>query len=159
MNTIDFAIKMELEGQNYYLEQAELNKDNELHTVFTILASSEKEHASLLQKYKMREVLYLSEHFIRPDIKPVFRNLESFQKEHTEKQLDVYRLALIQEEKSIELYQDMMKDAVDPSDKDLFEYLIKQEKEHLNLFEDMVTMLLKPEEWVESAEFGVREEY
>ncbi|MDF2943959.1 MAG: rubrerythrin [Herbinix sp.] len=159
MNTIDFAIKMELEGQKYYLEQSEINKDNELHTVFAMLAASEMEHAELLQRYKMREALYLSRHFIRPDIKPVFRDLKSFQKEHTEKQLDAYRLASIQEEKSIELYQEMLNEAVEPSDKEVFEFLIGQEKEHLNLFEDLVIMLLRPEEWVESAEFGVREDY
>lgn len=159
MNTIDFAINMELEGQKYYLEQMDINKDNELHRVFSILAASEKEHAQLLTKYKEKEALDLSIDFIRPEIKTVFGEMKSFQKEDAVKQLDAYRLATVQEEKSIELYQDLLLKANETQDKELFEYLIRQEKEHLNLFEDMVIMLIRPDEWVESAEFGIREDY
>ncbi|MDF2611923.1 MAG: rubrerythrin [Lachnospiraceae bacterium] len=159
MHTIDFAINMELEGKKYYLEQADINKDNELNTVFHILAKSEQEHANLLIKFQKNESFYLTDSFIRPEIKSVFKDLQSFQKEHTQKQLDVYRMASSQEEKSIELYKDMLQNADNPLDKELFKYLIAQENEHLHLFEDLVIMLLRPEEWVESAEFGIREEY
>jgi rubrerythrin len=159
MHTIDFAINMELEGKKYYLEQAEINKENELNRVFNILAKSEQEHADLLLKFQKNESFYLTDSFLQPDIKSVFQDLKNFQKEHTQKQLDVYRLASGQEEKSIELYKDMLQNAENPLDKELFQFLIKQEKEHLHLFEDLVIMLLRPEEWVESAEFGIREEY
>ncbi|HWQ41417.1 MAG TPA: rubrerythrin, partial [Desulfosporosinus sp.] len=40
-----------------------------------------------------------------------------------------------------------------------FEYLIKQEEDHYTIIEQLVSLLSRPEEWVESAEFGVREEY
>ncbi len=159
MITIDFAINMELEGQKYYLEQADINKDNALNIVFTILAASEKEHALLLTKFKENEKFDLNDNFIQPEFKPVFRDLKNFRKEHTEKQLDCYRLASSQEDKSIQLYQDMLAKAVEPQEKELFEYLISQEKEHLALFEELVIMLTRPEEWVESAEFGIREDY
>ncbi|MHB8130891.1 MAG: ferritin-like domain-containing protein [Mobilitalea sp.] len=161
MNTIDFAINMELEGQKYYLEQMDINKDNELYKVFSILAKSEKEHAQLLMKYKVKEDLDQNNFsdFIRPEIKTVFKELKGFPKEHATKQLDAYRLASEQETKSIELYQEMLLKATEPRDQELFEYLIRQEKEHLNLFEDLVVMLIRPDEWVESAEFGVREDY
>ena len=159
MNTLDFAINMELEGQNYYLEQMVSNKDNELHKVFSILAASEKEHAQLLMKYKEKESFDLKNDFIRPEIKTVFQVLKSFPKEHAIKQLEAYRLASEQETKSIELYQDLLLQAIEPRDQELFKYLIHQEKEHLNLFEDLVIMLIRPDEWVESAEFGIREDY
>jgi rubrerythrin len=159
MNTIDFAIDLEQEGQKYYLEQAELNKDNELYTVFILLAESEKLHEELLKKRKEKEAYVLRDDYIRPNVKPVFRELKSFDQAHREKQLDVYRLAVSQEEKSIELYQDLKKQATELQDNELFNYLIHQEQEHLILFEELVTMLTRPEEWVESAEFGIREEY
>ena len=158
MNTIDFAIDMEQEGYKYYLEQAEVNEHNELHTVFLLLAESEKEHKELLKKRKESEN-YTMNDFIRPDIKQVFKDLNNFRKEHSEKQLDVYRIASQQEEKSIRLYQDLLKETSEPENIELFHFLIRQEKEHLNLFEDLVLMLTRPEEWVESAEFGVREDY
>ena len=158
MKTIDFAINMEQEGHKYYLEQAELNKDNELGAVFLLLAESEKEHKNLLMKRKKSEEYDLKD-FIRPNVKQVFHELKNFQKDHTEKQLDVYRMALSQEEKSIELYQDLLKETSEPENKELFNFLIQQEKEHFNLFDDLIIMLLRPEEWVESAEFGEREDY
>jgi rubrerythrin len=57
------------------------------------------------------------------------------------------------------LYQDLLANAEGPLENEIFEYLISQEKEHLTLFEELVTLLTRPEEWVESAEFGIREDY
>lgn len=159
MNTIEFAINMEKEGQKYYLEQAEANKDNELHKVFLVLAESEKEHIDLLKKRKKLEPNKLGDIFIRPDIKKVFREIKNFRKEGRDKQLDVYRLAYTQEEKSINLYTDLLSLTTVPENQELYKYLIQQEKEHLNLFEDLVILLTRPEEWVESADFGERDEY
>ncbi|MGB4660088.1 MAG: ferritin family protein [Mobilitalea sp.] len=159
MKTLDFAINMEQEGYKYYAEQAEFNKDNELQKVFQVLSKSEKEHAALLQKRKKQEAFDLNAKFELPEIKNVFKSLKNFRKEHTTKQLDVYKLASSQEEKSIDLYNDMLSKSSDDKDKELFTFLIKQEKEHLILFEELVAMLMRPEEWVENAEFGEREEY
>lgn len=159
MNTIDFAINMELEGQKYYLDLAERNMDNELHKVFLLLADSEKQHASLLEKYKKQEALNLNDRFIRPEFKSVFTDLKHFQKDHSVKQLDAYRIACEQEEKSIELYKNMKFKAENELEEEIFDYLIRQEEEHLILFEELVKMVTRPEEWVESAEFGLREDY
>ncbi len=158
MNTIDFAINMELEGQKYYLDQAELNRDNELHAVFLMLADSEEGHANLLRRYKSKEALTLQADFVRPGLKSVFDGLGNFSKEDNTRQLDVYRIACQQEEKSIQLYREMEEQA-EESEKELFRYLVRQEEEHLLLFEELVKLLTRPEEWVESAEFGIREEY
>ena len=158
MNTIDFAINMELEGQKYYLDQAELNRDNELHAIFLMLADSEEGHANLLRRYKSKEALTLQADFVRPGLKSVFDGLGNFSKEDNTRQLDVYRIACQQEEKSIQLYREMEEQA-EESEKELFRYLVRQEEEHLLLFEELVKLLTRPEEWVESAEFGIREEY
>jgi rubrerythrin len=159
MNTIDFAISMELEGQKYYLDLAELNKDNELYKVFSLLADSEKQHAELLKKYQKNETLSLEDQFVQPEFKSVFKDLKQFRKEHSAKQLDAYRLACEQEEKSINLYKDMKAKAKNLSEAEMYDYLIHQEEEHLILFEELVKMVTRPEEWVEAAEFGIREEY
>ncbi len=161
MNNLDFAIQMELDGQKYYLEQAEIYRDSELSTVFRYLADAEKEHAALLTKIKKQEPYELKEKNSTPELKSIFRGQPHFQPgdERAAKQRDVYRLAAEQEEKSIELYQKMKSEASMEKDKELFDFLILQEKEHLNLFDNLVILLLRPEEWVESAEFGIRDEY
>lgn len=161
MNTLEFAIGMEVEGQKYYLEQSEKNTNNELYQIFQLLAASEKEHAELLKNRQMQKEIEYKNNNTLSDIRGVFAGMQNFKGklEQTTKQIDVYRLALTMEEKSISLYFDMLSQADNQQDKELFIFLLQQEKEHRNLFEDLVILLLRPEEWVESAEFGVREEY
>jgi len=48
VSALKFAIQMELDGERYYLEQAELNKDNNLRPVFVMLAGEERKHAEIL---------------------------------------------------------------------------------------------------------------
>ena len=159
MNTIDFAISMEEDGRRYYLEQAERNKDNELRTVFLLLADSEKDHAELLRQYKNREDISLQGNFVGLELKSVFHGMKIFHKEDSDRQKEVYRIACEQEEKSIHLYKELEAQARDEFDRELFRYLILQEEGHLALFEELVRLVTRPEEWVESAEFGLREEY
>jgi rubrerythrin len=53
----------------------------------------------------------------------------------------------------------MLKASDNDKDKELFEFLLREERKHLTLFDELVKMLTRPEEWVESAEFGLREDY
>jgi rubrerythrin len=162
MNTLEFAIQMEMEGRKYYLEQANKNQDNAaLNKVFNLLADSEKEHENLLRKRLNNEEYILDEVSSTNKVKTVFHGLKDYEasKIRSTTQLDVYRLAADIEEKSIKLYQEMLKEAKDDKDRRLFEFLLEEEKQHLVLFEELVKMLTRPEEWVESAEFGLREDY
>ena len=158
--TLELAIQLEIEGQKYYLEQANKNKDNELFKVFNLLADAEKEHEKLLRK-RLNDEDYVLDNSNIDKIKEVFNGLKNFDVKNTLKttQLDVYRLAVDIEEKSIKLYQDMLKEADNDKDKELLKFLINEENQHLILFEEFVKMVSRPEEWVESAEFGLREDY
>jgi rubrerythrin len=158
MNTIDYAIGMELEGHEFYTELADSNKDNELHTVFLLLAESELQHAELLKRFREKANIKLEGHFARPEFRSVFTE-EQFQRMNSPKQLDAYRFAYEREEESIKLYQSMKMGTDNELEKEIYDFLIRQEEEHLTLFEELVKMVTRPEEWVESAEFGIREEY
>ena len=57
MNDLQFAINMERDGEKFYREQAELNKDNALYEVCMMLAEDEKHHA-ILFKNKMNNLPY-----------------------------------------------------------------------------------------------------
>lgn len=161
MNKLEFAINMEMEGRQYYLDQAKKNQDNPLNKIFIILADSEKEHEELLRRRLNKEEYTLKEDDSAKDLKTIFHGLKDYEASDIRNttQLDVYRLAVDIEEKSIELYQSMLEEADNDKDKQLFEFLLKEEKQHLLLFDELVKMLTRPEEWVESAEFGLREDY
>ena len=160
MNSIEFAIKMELDGEKYYKEQAEKNKENALKEVFLTLAKEEGLHAAILQRdkastYELQQSNSLSE------AKDIFKGLSDFKMEvkSVPDTIDVYRLSLEMEKQSIKLYKTCLDEAKDKQEKELYEFLIKQEEDHYAIMDELITLVSRPDEWVESAEFGLRKEY
>lgn len=161
MQLLEFAIQMEMEGRKYYMEQAEKNQDNALNKIFVLLADAEREHEDLLRRRVNKEEYTLNEGDSTRKVITVFNELKDYKASdfRSTAQLDVYRLAVDIEEKSIELYQKMLEESDNDKDKKLFKFLLKEENQHYVLFDELVRMLTRPEEWVEAAEFGLREDY
>lgn len=161
MNSIEFAINMEIDGEKYYREQAEFNKDNSLNGVFLLLAEDENGHAKLLQNELKKMTYELSDNETPANVNNVFKDKGAFKNRFEEipNQLDVYRMALQMEKDSIALYEKLLNEATDEQTKKLFGYLVKQEENHFKIFDNLITLVERPEEWVEDAEFGPREEY
>lgn len=159
MNTLEFAIQMELDGEKYYREQAELNKDNPLNSVCTLMADEEKKHAEILESKKNSLAYELPDSKLPSDAKNIFAGAKDIQvsgKQHP--QLLFYREASEMEKKSISLYSDFLAGAATDEEKKLFEYLVHQEKQHLALIEELDRLLTHAEDWIESPEFGRRED-
>ena len=161
MNYIEFAIQMEIDGENYYKDQAGKNKGNPLEKVFLDLAADEKKHAELVRNYADAVDYKLDDDNAYVEFQNVFKAEPDFKMEGKvdADQLDAYRLALKKEEESIYLYKKMKTEAENEKGKALFDYLIKQEEYHFRIFDEMVEHLRKAEEWVEDAEFGKRDTY
>ncbi len=159
MDILQYAINMELDGEKYYREQAEKNKGNELHGLCNWLAEEEKRHAGILEN-KINKVTY---RLIDSDLFLSFPNIYSDAKDiETEGQRDsnqlaFYRIAADTEKNSIDLYEKFLKEAKE-DEKEIFQYLIKQEKQHYEVFEELSRILTNAEQWIESPEFGRREE-
>ncbi|HHY25333.1 MAG TPA: ferritin family protein [Desulfitobacterium dehalogenans] len=161
MNALEFAIKMELEGERYYREQAEVNQGNSLKSIFLMLADDEKMHAQILEKKANKLDYSLEPKETLATAKHVFSDKVRIKNEIKEipSQIDVYRAALENERESIQLYQKCASEAADVETKALFEYLILQEEDHYAVLDRLISLLSHAEEWVEDAEFGVREDY
>ena len=161
MNILEFAINMELDGEKYYTEQAEINKDNFLKTVFLMLATDERTHAKILQNKSSQLNYDLRQNEMLSQTKNVFNNLPDIKNEIKQiaNQLDTYRLALKNEKESISLYQKLLSDAMDDESKRLFKYLLQQEENHYEIIDQLIILINHSEEWVEAAEFGLRKEY
>ncbi len=160
MDIMEFAINMEIEGENFYNEQADRSKDDRLKTVMLMLANEEKHHAELLVS-KSKELQYqLIKSNTISDAESIFKGLKDFKSDIKEfpDQLDFYRMALDKEQQSIELYNKLLLEVTDDKSKELFEYIIDQEKDHYKIIEELVLLLKHAKDWVESAEFGIREE-
>lgn len=157
MNVMEFAVNLETEGEEFYRKQAKLNKDNQLYGMFTSLADDEHMHAEILKK-RTTDFSDLPDSNLLDDI-DVFSDEKQFKIEYKQSpdQLDYYREALKKEQESIDLYTKLMNE--NSENAKLFEYLIAQENKHYNLIYDLITLLERSESWVESPEFGVREDY
>lgn len=158
MKNIEFAINMELEGIKFYTKHAELNKDNNLYSICNMLAEDEKRHAQMLIDSSKNNSFKLSGKEADPSKENVFSNMSKAELKGIG-QLDFYRIALEKEQESIDLYADFSKEAVEPSEKTFFDYMINQEQHHYNILDNIVSLIQNSEEWVEAAEFGIRKEY
>lgn len=158
MDALKDAIQMELEGEKYYTEQATASRLHNLKVVFGMLAEDERNHAGILNRKLEGQPYELHDggHF---PAKNVFDGMADFEIDIKKipEQVDLYRLALEKEKQSIELYQKLLLETTDTME--MFEYLIKQEHEHYGILEEIIKMVNRPNDWVESAEFGLREEY
>ncbi len=161
MNRIDFAIRMEKDGERYYREQAKLYAETPLQKIFRTLAEAEQQHAALFEQKKSGQNPIIPDNEGIIDRKNIFQGLSDYKHEFIDKpgQLEVYRLARDLEQKSIALYDAMLAEATDPDDKAMLMFIINQERDHFALFDELATLLNRPVEWVEDAEFGNREEY
>lgn len=126
-----------------------------------MLATDESHHAQMLRNRKNRESNQLEDSGILLDTKNIFNESNDIKSDDklTPSQLDFYRIAAEKEKQSIDLYTDLLSKAEQEEDNKIFEYLIAQEKQHAEVLEYAAIMLQHAEEWVESAEFGIRKEY
>lgn len=162
MTSLEFAIRMEHDGEQYYKQQAELNKDNAMHVVFMLLAKDEANHARVLKEKFEQKDAQLKDNTVLKEANNVFVEIKNFLNTNSSdstEQIAVYEEALKREKESIDLYEKLTKESKDETDKTLFKHLVNQEKDHYNIFDNLITMVRRPEDWIESAEFGLREQY
>jgi len=160
MNILEFAINMELDGEKYYNDQAEIINDKYLKNIFLILAKDENSHAKILQNKSNNLSYDLKSNETLSEATNLFKGIKDFKNEIKQKpdQLDLYRVALEKETESIDLYKKLLSQAEDDKSKQLFEFLLKHEKAHYTTLEELVSQLNKSNDWVEAAEFGITSE-
>lgn len=161
MNDLDFAIKMENDGEKYYRDQAEKNKNNRLHVVCLKMADDEKMHAKIIMNKMNRMPLSLTPMDTLENAKNVFEGLGDMKVPEKEilSQFDFYRKAVDIEQKSIALYTEYLAKAEDDIEKELFQFLIDQEKQHFAVLDELSSMIRHSMELQENAEFGLRPNY
>ena len=155
------AIQLQQDGAKYYTEQAERHAQNAMKDVFLLLAEDEKLHAMILQASRDQLPYELQDNGISKKVADLFQSLET-QKEEIPaptEQADVYGAAWEMEKKAVALYEQLLENTDKPDEKALYAFLIDQEKMHAEVMENIYRHINRPNEWVEAAEFGLREEY
>jgi rubrerythrin len=161
MNALQYATEMESEGILYYESQAALFQNTNLERIFSILAEEERKHQKILQSFGQDTVSELPQNSNLIHETNLFFGMEKFADEirANPPQVAVYEMALTIEEKSVRFYENQMDKSSDEHERKVFSFLLSQEIIHVEILEELVTRIRRIDEWVESAEFGNREEY
>lgn len=168
MDIFEFALKLEMESEKYYREQAEKTSFTDLKILLENLANTEARHYKIVEALRLQnnEPLPLTEPSVQGKriFESYIKDAEDLRKAISidklkEEQIDVYRVALIKENESIAIYEKMLQQNQNPNAKFALETLIKEEQAHAEVIDEIIDLLNKVNDWVESAEFNHTEPY
>ena len=168
MDVYDFALKMELDGEKYYREWALKTKYDDLKKALDGLADDEQRHYKIIQTAQHQTFKYLEADPSLSTVRNVFhsykddlaalKNKVSIEKLRDE-QMDVYKVALVKERESVELYKTMQEKTKNADEKAILERLMKEEEGHVAVIDTIIDMLNHVNDWVEAAEFNHQDPY
>ena len=162
MNIYKYAMKMEKDSENYYIELANKTDDAGLQNILRMLANDEVKHYNIIEQMIKTDVsAELAETGILKNAKNIFIKIKgkNLVFDFDLPQINFYRKAQEIEEKSHQHYLEMSDKVEDKTQKSLLLKLAKEEKKHMFLLENLVEFVSRPETWIENAEFNHLDDY
>jgi len=161
MNIINFALQLEVEGEDFYRGLAKKTQNKGIKKIFKMLADDEMKHYETINKMRSTLNITLKETAILKNARNIFeeakKNREDFVAQTDTKEL--WQKAQELEKKSEDFYLQKAKEVPKEEQKELFSKLANEEKKHYFLIENMIEFLSRPMSWIENAEFNHLEEY
>lgn len=156
MNVFDYAMKMELEGEEYYRGLAEATPHPGLKTIFTNLAADERKHFETFRALKGGISDPIPESSTLESSRNIFEKLvdgeiESPTLEHS---LDGYRHGMENEAESAKFYEDAAKREKDENVARLIRRIADEEWDHYRVLENLYQYTLAPQNYLAWGEFG-----
>jgi rubrerythrin len=161
MDILEYAMKMEKDGEQYYRRAAEKVNNKGIKTILSMLADEEVKHYNALARIQAQQPTEMAGTVILADAKNVFEQMnESDEKLDVDAgQTELYKEAQRIEEKSRDFYLEKAEEVSEEQQKELFLRLAEEEKKHYFLLENIIEFVSRPEHWLENAEFCHLEEY
>ena len=160
MNIFEFAIQMEVDGQDFYHQLASKTTNNGIKEILNMLADDELKHQAAIEKIRVTSCV-MPETEVLENAKNVFQQMRDFGG-HFDLSGDEetsYRQAMELEQRSIGFYQDKADQVDTPEQKALFGKLAEEEMKHYFILNNMVDFVAAPKTWLEDAEFDRLDEY
>jgi rubrerythrin len=152
---------MEKDGEKFYREIAEKNKNNSgLKIIFTMLANEEAKHYGIIKAMEEGTFSPIDSSILN-DINNIFEMMKTRPDalNINASQVELYRQAQDIEIQSEKFYLDMINDSERDQNKIVFGKLAEEEKKHCLLLENIIEFVDKPQMWLENAEWNHLEEY
>lgn len=168
MDIFDFALKMELDGEQYYRDLAAGVRSNDLRIVLESLAEDEQRHYEIIQSIQQRISYNIEANpllgkihntFVIDKHKGFSGDKKLFFAELRDEQINAYQAALIKENESVDLYRKLKEGAKTQEEKIICEKLMSEEEKHVEVMETIIEMLNHVHDWVEAAEFNHQDLY
>jgi rubrerythrin len=155
MDIYEFAMQMEKDGRDFYLDLAKKTSNSGLKNILTMMADSEAKHYNVFLSMKKNDkTQYTADTEILTKVKNIFIKM----KEEKEFDLDVsqvelYKNALEIEKKNQNFYIEKADEERDQSRKEIFLKIADEEKSHCVLLENMIGFVSQPDSWLEDSEW------
>ncbi len=157
---IEQAIHLEVTAEANYREAAHATSDSSAGRILNLLADEEADHARILRG--MEDVSSLKDTHLLERARTWIDGIVEgggFTISSDAALLDVLRRAMEMERITEAFYTEQSRQAEDDKTRRLFGRLAEIEKRHFLFVGSLVEYFNRPNEWVESAEFGLRDEY
>ncbi len=155
MEILDYAIQMERNGYEFYLQSAKKQNDPAARRMLEILADDEKRHEEILYGIQVgRPQMIESQKFA--GIKNIFQKLAKTKKPFINEKdclSEVLRKGVDLEARSVELYRKNAAQAPGAPEKEIWQKLQLEEEKHQKLLELTLEFVDDPEVILENAEF------
>lgn len=159
MNIFEFAMKMELDGKNYYEENAATIDNPTLKNILLELARDEQKHYNIFKA--MRNNIPVenqdSHHTeILAKVKNIFETLKADDSgfSFTEDIKSIWLKARDIEKKAETFYREKINEVDGENNKNILRRIADEEHKHWILVENVISFLDRPGQWLENAEWG-----
>lgn len=161
MEIFDYAMKMEKEGEAFYLILASNAMNKGLKDIFNLLAKEEAKHYQIFKAMKEENKIQFQELSLLSVVKSIFKTMKEenviFDGNLAQKEACIKAQEL--EKKSEEFYLEKSKQVTHNEQKIIFQKIAAEEKQHYWLLDNLIEFLKKPEIWLENAEWNHFDEY
>jgi hypothetical protein len=158
MERIDLMIGMEKQAGEFYRACIGSFKDKGLIKIFTTLADISKNNEDLIKESMLQGIRFDTED--RSDGSNIFMCLDDCGCAHIHKEeIGTYIAGSEMERKIIDQYAEIKGKAVEKRMLEIINHLMEKHRNALFVLDDMIEMLNRNADWVESAEFTIREPY
>jgi hypothetical protein len=160
MGLIDDAVALEKKAEATYRKASSETPDAGAKRILAMLADAEAQHAVVLRE--MKGVADLAGPNLVEEARAWIHGAVEGGKASISadaKLLEVLRRAMEMERTTEAFYRQHAGESSDPRVEELFAALADIEREHFHFVSSLVEYYNRPNEWVESAEFGLRPPY
>jgi len=164
MNIFEYAMKMELDGKQFYEESAAKTTSPELKRILMELAADEQKHYTIFRALRdglPADYEKAGKTKILAEVKNVFETLKSQNQdfEFPDDAKDVWVHAQKIEKDSEDFYREKADEISDSHQKEILTRIAEEEQKHWITMENVIKFLDRPNHWLEDAEWSNLESY